>query len=99
MISLLLLNTHKWPGHNFYLQYQYDIQPTSDENKDKYQVGDYLLVQNQIWLRANITIIVKQAVRRIINEILGERGLIKHIFWKEYIAPKNQMWNIRQLIA
>ena len=98
MISLLLLNTHKWPGYNFYLQYQYDIQPTSDENKDKYQVRDYLLVQNQI-LRANITIIVKQAVRRITNEILGERGLIKHIFWKEYIAPKNQMWNIRQLIA
>ena len=48
------------------------------------------MVQNQI-LRANITIIVKQAVMRIINEILGERGLIEHIFWKEYIAPKNQM--------
>ena len=98
MISHLLLNTHKWPGHNFSLQYQYNMQQTSDENKDKYQLGDYLLVQNQI-LRANITIIVKQAVMRIINEILGERGLIEHIFWKEYIAPKNQMWNIRQLIA
>ena len=57
MISHLLLNTRKWPEHNFSLQYQYNIQQTSDENKDKYQLGDYLLIQNQI-LRANITIIV-----------------------------------------
>ena len=29
-------------------QYQYNIKQTSDENKEKYQLGDYKLIQYQI---------------------------------------------------
>ena len=28
--------------------YQYNFKQTSDENKEKYQLGDYKLIQNQI---------------------------------------------------
>ena len=34
-------NSHKWPRQNFPLQYQYNIKQTSDENKEKLQLGDY----------------------------------------------------------
>ena len=51
---LLTLNSHEWPQHNFSLQYQYNIQQTSDEKKEKYQLGDYKLIQYQI-LQSNIT--------------------------------------------
>ena len=47
---------------------------TSDENEEKYQLGDYKLIQNQI-LQTNITRTVWQTVRRITNEILGIKGL------------------------
>ena len=47
----------------------YNIKQTSDENKEKYQLGDYKLIQYQ-FLQTNITITVWQTVRRIINEIL-----------------------------
>ena len=30
-------NSHEWPRQNFSLQYQNNIQQTSDENKEKYQ--------------------------------------------------------------
>ena len=30
-----------WPRQNFSLQYQFDIRQKSDENKEKYQLGDY----------------------------------------------------------
>ena len=36
------------------VQYQYIIRLTSDENKEKYQTGDYKLIQYQI-LQSNIT--------------------------------------------
>ena len=39
---------HQWPRENFSLQYQYNIKQTSDENKERYQFGDYQLVQYQI---------------------------------------------------
>ena len=42
----------------------YKIKQTSDENKEKYQLGDYMLIQSQI-LRTNITSTVRQTVRRI----------------------------------
>ena len=51
---LLTLNSHEWLRHNFSLQYQYNIQQTSDEKKEKYQLGDYKLIQYQI-LQSNIT--------------------------------------------
>ena len=58
------------------------MEQTSDENKQKYQLGDYCLIQ---YLNINIKIstiskspqskIVGHAVRRITNEILGVKGL------------------------
>ena len=53
----------------------YNIKQTSDENEEKYQLGDYKLIQYQI-LQINITRVVRQTVRRITNEILGVKGLI-----------------------
>ena len=49
---------------------------TSDENKEKYQSGDYWLIQDQI-LQSNITRIVWQTIRRITIEILGVNGVDK----------------------
>ena len=46
------------------IQYQYNIKQTSGENKVKYQLGDYKLIQYQI-LQTNITKTVCQTVRRI----------------------------------
>ena len=43
-----LLKCHKWWRHNFSLQYQYNIKQTSDENKEKYQLEYYQLIQQQI---------------------------------------------------
>ena len=34
------INYHEWPRRNFSLEYQYNINQTSDENKEKYQFGD-----------------------------------------------------------
>ena len=59
---------------NFSLQYPYNFKQTSDENKEKYQLGDYQLIQLQI-LRTKIIRIVQQSVRRITNKILGLKGL------------------------
>ena len=38
---IFLFNSHEWPRQNFSLQYKYNIMQTSDENKYKYQPGDY----------------------------------------------------------
>ena len=52
-----------------------NIKQTSVENKEKYHLGDYWLIQYQIsW--ANIIRIVWQTVKRITNEILLLRGWI-----------------------
>ena len=42
-------NSHELPRQNFSIQYQNDIKQTSDENKEKYQLGDYKLIQYQIF--------------------------------------------------
>ena len=55
------------------IQYQYNIKQISDENKEKYQLGDYKLIQYQI-LQTNITRTVWKIVRRITDEILGVKG-------------------------
>ena len=40
--SLKIFSTsHEWPKENFSLQYRYNIKHRSDENKVKYQLGDY----------------------------------------------------------
>ena len=35
------LNSHGWPRKNFFLQYQYNINQISDQNREKYLLGDY----------------------------------------------------------
>ena len=52
----------------------YNIKQTSDENEEKYQLGDFKLIQYQI-LQTHITRTVWEIVRRITNEILGVKGL------------------------
>ena len=42
-------NSHVLPRQNFSLQYQNNIKQTSDENKEKYKLGDYKLIQYQIF--------------------------------------------------
>ena len=42
----------------------------SDENKEKYQLWNYPMIQYQI-LQANMMRIIWQIVKRITNEILG----------------------------
>ena len=36
-----LFNSYEWPRQNFSSQNQYNIKQTSDENKEKYKLGDY----------------------------------------------------------
>ena len=38
---MLTLKPHEWPRQNFSWQHQYNIKQTSDENKEKDQLGDY----------------------------------------------------------
>ena len=75
--------SHKWPRQNFSSQYQYNIKKISYENKERYQLGDYKLIQYQI-LQTNITREVRHTVRRVTNEILGVKGLKKKA-WNIYI--------------
>ena len=49
------------------------ITQKSDENKEKYKLGDYTLIQYQ-FLQTNITRTVWQTVKRITNEFLGVKG-------------------------
>ena len=35
ILNAINSNSHEWPRQNFSLQYLYNIQQTSDENKDK----------------------------------------------------------------
>ena len=51
---------------------------TSNENKEKYQLWYYWLIEVQI-LQTNIIRSVWQTVGRITNEILGVKGL-RHIW-------------------
>ena len=46
----------------------------SDENREKYQLGDYELIQYQT-LQIDIIRIVSQTVKKITNEILQVKGL------------------------
>ena len=40
VILIQPFNSHEWPRQNFSLQYLYNINQISDENKEKYQFGD-----------------------------------------------------------
>ena len=61
------------------------MKQTSDENKEKHQLGGYQLIQYQI-LQNKIIRIIRQTVRRITNEILGARELKVKDFWKSEIS-------------
>ena len=103
-----------WPRQNFSFQYQYNIKQTSDENKEKYWLGDYWLIKYQI-LKSNITRIMWQTVRRIIqviitNEILEVKGLIvsrnSKWYWRErktvletFYVKWNFVMNVNPLIT
>ena len=58
--------------------YSNNIKQKSDENKEKYELGDYKVIQYQI-LQTNITRTVWQTVRRITNVIMGVEGLTPKI--------------------
>ena len=59
----------------FVLLISIQYQAENNENKEKYQLGDYKLIQFQILL-ANITRIVGQKIRRITNRIVGMKRFI-----------------------
>ena len=64
-LGLKIFSTsHECPKENFSLQYRYNIKHRSDENKVKYQLRDYKLLQYQI-LQIDIIRTVRQTVRRI----------------------------------
>ena len=52
----------------------YNIMQTSDETKEKYQLWNYELILYKI-LQDNIMRIIWQTVRRVVDEILGVKGL------------------------
>ena len=33
-------NSREWPRQNFFLQHEYTVKQTSNENKEKYLLGD-----------------------------------------------------------
>ena len=60
------------------VKYQYNIKQRSDESKEKYYLGDCLLIQYQL-LQTNIISIVWQRVRRITDKILRVKGLTRFL--------------------
>ena len=72
-------NSDVWPRQKFSLLNQHNIKEARDENKEKYQLWDYLLIRYQI-LRTNITRTVWQTVRRITDEVLGAEEVKEKVF-------------------
>ena len=69
----LNFNYQEWQRQDFSLRYI--IKQTSNNNREKCQLGDYhYLIQYKI-LQTNIIRIVQQIVRRITYEILGVKWL------------------------
>ena len=83
----------------FPLHYLYDNKKTSNENKEKYQLGDYWLIKFQI-LQTSITWIVWQIVKRITNEILGVKGSNPGIYGEfqmmSSLTPPDNIKNLQQ---
>ena len=65
--------SHEWPRQNFSLQYQYNVNQTGEENKEKYRFEDFL-VDPESNLRTSMMRILWQTVKSITNEILSFRG-------------------------
>ena len=51
------VNSQGWSWQNFSLQFQSNINQANDENKEKYQLRGYKLIQYQI-LQSDIQIII-----------------------------------------
>ena len=69
---------------------QYNIKETSDENKEKYQWGDYWLIKYQI-LQTKIAMIVGQKVKRITEGGLFVSEMVKSPSWikvKSHVADQ-----------
>ena len=88
---------YEWPRQNFFLQHHYNINQASDRNKEKYQLGDYELIQYQI-LQTNNTRTVWQTVKRITNEILGVKGLTI-LFQEFFFRLPLGMWGFMSLTS
>ena len=88
---------YEWPRQNFFLQHHYNINQASDKNKEKYQLGDYELIQYQI-LQTNNTRTVWQTVKKITNEILGVKGL-KILFQEFFFRLPLEMWGFMSLTS
>ena len=65
---------------------QYKIKNTRDENKEKYQLVDYLLIQYQIH-QSIIVRIVCHTITRITNDILGVKRSDLHVTSPYNIYP------------
>ena len=80
--DFLLLNVYLTPSlpwvtrQNFSSPNQYNIKQTSDENKEKYPLGEYKLIHYQIH-RDCIIKNLWQTVRRNTHVILGVKGSIQ----------------------
>ena len=88
---------YEWPRQNFFFQYHYNINQASDKNREKYQLGDYELIQYQI-LQTNNTRTVWQTVKRITNEILGVKGLTI-LFQEFFFRLPLGMWGFMSLTS
>ena len=69
----------------FSLQQQCDIKDTSYENKEKFQLGDYLLIQYQIF-QITIMRVAWKTESGATNEILQMKGLIRSISWLKLVG-------------
>ena len=73
--------------------YSNNIKQKSDENKEKYELGDYKVIQYQI-LQTNITRTVWQTVRRITNVIMGVEGLTLKIDISTLSSNVRNTWEV-----
>ena len=71
-----------------------NIKPTNDENKEKYQSGDYWLTQYQI-LQTYIIGILWQTVRIIANKISGLKGL----GWSKSVTLWMKLLKLNKIIS
>lgn len=69
-----------------------NIKQTTRENKLNYQLWDSKVIQNQI-LQTNIVCILRQTLRRIINEIWKWKGLnvVSYIYFDNRAICKQQI--------
>ena len=86
MFSKYFFTPHEWPRQNFSLHHQNNIIQTSDENKEKYQLGDYYLIWYKI-LWTNIIRIVRYG-RKMVKIFV--KSMLKYLVTLRYrVKQKN----------